>query len=77
MRTEDFISDLQEYLEFDTKLEIGTNFQEVEEWDSLSAMVLMSYVNDNFDFKITPADLESLTSISSLIDRIGRDKFED
>lgn len=76
MKIEDFIEDLQETLEFETKLDINTNFQEVSEWDSLSAMVLMGYVKDNFDVKISPADLESLKSISSLIEKIGRQKFD-
>lgn len=76
MNIEDFIEELQEILEFDTKIELDSNFQEFDEWDSLSAMVLMGYVSDTFNTKITPGDFEKLSNISSLIDMIGRDKFE-
>jgi len=77
MKIENFIAKLQDLLEFDTVLTANTVFQKVDEWDSLSAMVLMGFVNDEFNVKLTPGHLEKLTTILSLISEIGRDKFDD
>lgn len=75
MNTVAFLKDLEETLELETTLDRSTLFQELEEWDSLNTMVLMSYVSENFGVDLTSKDFEELSTIESLMVRIGVDKF--
>ncbi|HEU0137729.1 MAG TPA: acyl carrier protein [Flavobacterium sp.] len=75
MTTQNFISGLQEELEFDTNLTPETNFKELDEWDSMSAMIMIGYVSDNFDITLNAEDQKGISTISGLMDRIGADKF--
>lgn len=75
MTKADFISGLQEELEFDTNLTPETKFKEMDEWDSMSAMILIGYVSDNFDITLNAEDLKEISTISALMDKIGADKF--
>ncbi|RZJ66055.1 MAG: acyl carrier protein [Flavobacterium sp.] len=75
MTTAEFISGLHEELEFDAQLTESTNLKDLDEWDSMAAMVLIGYVSNNLDITLTADDLKEITTVSSLIDRIGADKF--
>lgn len=75
MKTTDFISRLKEELEFDALLEINTNFKELDEWDSMAAMVLIGFVSDEFGMTLNADDIAAITTIESLIVKIGKDKF--
>lgn len=70
-----FLSKLQEELEFESELEINTNIKDVEEWDSMAAMVLIGFVSDEFGMTLNADDIEAITTIESLIEKIGQDKF--
>lgn len=76
MTKEEFIKDLQEELEYETVLQADTNLKNLEEWDSMSAMILIGFVSDKFDITLNADDIKSITTINSLIDRIGSEKFE-
>lgn len=75
MTKAEFISGLHEELEFDATLDETTNLKDLDEWDSMAAMVLIGYVSNNLDITLTADDLKEITTVSSLIDRIGADKF--
>lgn len=75
MKTTDFISRLKEELEFDALLEINTNIKELDEWDSMAAMVLIGFVSDEFGMTLNADDIAAITTIESLIEKIGKDKF--
>ena len=75
MKTTDFISRLKEELEFDSLLEINTNIKELDEWDSMAAMVLIGFVSDEFGITLNADDIAAITTIESLIEKIGKDKF--
>lgn len=77
MNITEFINGLQEELEFTEEIKSNTYFQHMEEWDSMSAMVLIGYVSNNFGLSLTAPDLESLTTVQSLIEFIGTEKFID
>lgn len=56
--------------EFDnTPMEVfkpGTHFRELNEWSSLTALSIISMVDDNADVIVTGADLRSCTTIEDL-----------
>ena len=43
-----------------------THFRELEEWGSLTALSIISMVDDNADVLITGADIRSCTTIEEL-----------
>ena len=75
MTRKEFIAELQEQLELETTLTESTNIKELDEWDSMTAMILIGYVTDTFDVNLNAEDLKSITTVNSLIDRIGAEKF--
>jgi len=70
-----FIGRLKEELEFESDLEISTNLKNLDEWDSMAAMVLIGFVSDEFGITLNADDISSITTIGSLIEKIGQDKF--
>lgn len=76
MTIQEFISGLQEELELEAILKNTTNLKELDEWDSMGAMVLIGFVSNEFDVILNPEDIKDMTTIDSLIERIGLDKFD-
>lgn len=76
METNKFILGLQEELEIETTLERTSNLKDLDEWDSMAAMLLIGYVSNGFGVTLNADDLNKITTIDSLIERIGIDKFE-
>ncbi|MEO8234883.1 MAG: phosphopantetheine-binding protein [Flavobacterium sp.] len=75
MTIQEFILGLKEELEIEGNLENTTNIKDLEEWDSMTAMLLIGYVSNEFSVTLTSNDLDALTTIDSLIDKIGAEKF--
>jgi acyl carrier protein len=70
-----FLCRLQEELEFESELEINTNIKDLDDWDSMAAMVLIGFVSDEFGMTLNADDIAAITTIESLIEKIGQDKF--
>lgn len=75
MTKQEFISGLKEELEVEVTLENTTNLKELDEWDSMAAMLLIGYVSNEFNVTLTSDDLENISTVDSLIEKIGVDKF--
>ena len=75
MKTNEFILGLIEELELETKIESFTNLKDLDEWDSMAAMVLIGYVSNEFGVTLNADDLKDITTVDSLIERIGLEKF--
>ena len=76
MNKDQFLVLLKEELELESDLTLETNFKELEEWDSMTAMLLIGVVSNEFDFNLTGDDIAELTTVQTLIDKIGSDKFQ-
>lgn len=70
-----FLSSLKEQLELDTYLTLDTHLKELDEWDSMSGMLLMAFISDEFGKEITADDLKNMTDVNSLIDIVGPSHF--
>lgn len=75
MNTQEFISGLAAELELEIPLEKTTNLKELEEWDSMAAIVLIGYVSNEFGITLNADDVKQITTVDSLIERIGIEKF--
>jgi acyl carrier protein len=76
MTKQEFILGLQVELELEVVLNGSTNLKDIEEWDSMEAMVLIGFVSNEFDLILSPNDISEMTTIDSLIEIIGHDKFD-
>lgn len=76
MTKQGFVLGLQEELELDSVLELTTNLKDLDEWDSMASMLLIGYVSTEFNITLNAEDIKSITTVESLVERIGVDKFE-
>ena len=78
METKEFIKQLSEYCEFsETNFSENTSLKSIDGYDSMAIMSMIAFVDENFGVKITATQISSLTDFESLINLIGKDKFED
>lgn len=70
-----FLVNLKDELELECEINVDTNLKELDEWDSVLAMVLIGFVLDNFGVTLNADDLNEMNSINSLMDIIGKEKF--
>ncbi|HQN17017.1 MAG TPA: acyl carrier protein [Bacteroidales bacterium] len=78
MKKQEFIEGLQEALEIEKiKLDENTNLIELDEYDSLSVMAIIAFVDNNFSKKLTGIELASITTVQSLLKLIGLENFSD
>ena len=76
MNIANFISQLQEELELEIDLTPETDLSQLEEWDSMTAMILIGFISDNFGVLLKGDDIAKITTVNSLIEKIGADKFD-
>ena len=78
MKKQEFIEGLQEALEIEKiKLDENTNLIELDEYDSLSVMAIIAFVDNNSSKKLTGIELASITTVQSLLKLIGLENFSD
>lgn len=68
MELKEFVQLFAEELE-DTSVEIitpSTVYKDLEEWSSLTALSIISMVDENFEKRLTGADLKSVNTIEEL-----------
>jgi len=78
MKIDDFIMGLKEEFEIDESVEfnLNTDLNALKGFDSMSALIIISYVDEHIGIKLSADQLKSLTTVQSLIEIIGKDKFE-
>ena len=79
MKTEDFINELKDALEIedeDQEITLETDLRYVEEYDSLSVLAIIAMIDKNFGKQIPSADFAKVTTVSSLMELIGKKYFE-
>ena len=79
MQAKDFINELKDALEIedeDQEITLETNLKELEEYDSLSVLSIIAMIDKNFGKQISSADFAKVTTVSSLMDLIGKGYFQ-
>ena len=75
MKRDEFILKLKEELELESTIDFTTDLKELDQWDSMTAMVLIGFISDNFGITLTADDIKQMTSVDSLITKIGIEKI--
>jgi len=79
MKKKEFIDELKDALEIedeDLEITLETNLKDLEEYDSLSVLSIIAMIDKNFGKQISSADFAKVTTVSSLMDLIGKEYFE-
>ena len=78
MKKEEFIKELEDALEIeeDKHITVETDLRYTEEYDSLSVLAIIAMIDKNFRKQIPSTDFAKVTTVRSLMDLIGRERFE-
>jgi acyl carrier protein len=78
MKKKDFYNEFIEFLEFEpVELNENTELKSLEGYDSMAVMSLIAFCDEKFGKKINAQQIQNLTTVGSLIDFLGKEKFED
>ena len=66
MSKEEFLVQMQDVLQTETELTMDTVLDELDEWDSLSMMATMAFLDKNFGVKLKIVDLKALGTIGDI-----------
>lgn len=70
MEINDFIEKFAEAIEVEDveSLDAGTEFRQLDEWSSLSVMLLIAFFDEEFEKEISEKDIKACTTIQDLYD---------
>ena len=71
MTKDEFLVQMQDVLQTDAELKMETVLDELDEWDSLSMMATMAFLDKNFGVKVKIGDLKTLATISDIAAKAG------
>lgn len=75
MNIEQFCDLLKRELNETAAITPETNFKELESYGSLSAVLVMQLVENQFDVKLNPRGFRNINTINDLVEAIGPEKF--
>lgn len=71
MTKEEFVIQMQDVLQTDAELKMETVLADLDEWDSLSMMATMAFLDKNFGVKVKIADLKAFETIGDIAAKAG------
>ncbi|HEX2394153.1 MAG TPA: acyl carrier protein [Bacteroidales bacterium] len=78
MKKKDFYKELVDFLELDVAdLDENTEFKSIDGYDSMAVMSLIAFCDEKFSTKINAQQIQKLTTVGSLMDFLGSEKFAD
>lgn len=78
MNKNTFYQELRDFLEIESMdhLEGSTNLKTLQEYDSMMVMLIIAFVDQNFNKKLSAQQLANITTVDSLMDIIGKEEFK-
>ena len=71
MTKEEFMVEMQDVLQTETELTSDTVLADLDEWDSLSIMATMAFLDKHFGVKMKLADFRELSTIGDIMGKVG------
>ena len=76
MEKNTFLEKLQEALEENTVLHTDTKFSDLDNFDSMSIMILIAFIDENFNEKISASQFKEIKTVTDLMNAIGNQHFD-
>lgn len=71
MTRDEFLTEMQEVLQTETVLAADTVLADLDEWDSLSIMATMAFLDKHFNVKMKLADFRELSTLGDIMGKVG------
>ena len=71
MNKETFLESMMDILQTEDEITLETKLADLEEWDSLSAMATIAFLDKNFGVKATFSDVQSLVTVGDIAKKAG------
>ena len=71
MTKNDFLNEMIEVLQTEEELSFDTVLADLEEWDSLSVMATMAFLDKSFGVKTTMKDYKEMKTIGDIAKKAG------
>lgn len=71
MTNEEFLSKMQDVLQTEDELSLDTVLDDLAEWDSLSVMATMAFLDKDFGVKTTMKDYKNVKTIGDIAQKAG------
>ena len=71
MNKEQFLEEMVEVLQTEDEITMDTVLEDLEEWDSLSIMSTMAFLDKNFGVKTNMNDYKNITTIGDIAVKAG------
>ncbi|MBQ8631508.1 MAG: acyl carrier protein [Alphaproteobacteria bacterium] len=71
MTQDEFLTAMQDVLQTEEELTTDTVLDDLAEWDSLSVMATMAFLDKNFGVKTTMADYKEMSTIGDIARKAG------
>lgn len=71
MNKDEFLSAMQDVLQTEDTLSMDTILEDLVEWDSLSVMATMAFLDKNFGVKTTMSDYKTMKTIGDIAKKAG------
>lgn len=75
MTVEEFLLDLQAELGEENKLTPETNLKSLEVYDSMTLLIIIAFIDENFNTKIEAKQFKIIETVRDLMDAVGMEKF--
>lgn len=71
MTKAEFLEKLQDIFERDDEVTEDMVLEEMDEWDSLSAMAVMAFFNKTLSITLLPAEVREMKTVADLVKKAG------
>ena len=71
MTNEEFLTEMQDVLQTEEDLSMDTVLDDLDEWDSLSVMATMAFLEKSFNVKTTMKDYKGIKTIGDIAKKAG------
>lgn len=71
MNKEQFLEEMVEVLQTEDEITMDTVLEDLDEWDSLSIMSTMAFLDKNFGVKTNMTDYKTMTTIGDIARKAG------
>lgn len=77
MKKDEFVGKLGRFCELEVQdLPLNTPLKSIEGYDSMTIMSMIAFLDKNFKIKINSKQISDLNDFNSLIEFIGKEKFD-